>query len=125
MIYLASPYSHDDPQVRLERYREACRAAAWLMDHRSDVVFSPIAMTHGMAEFRSLATSWEHWRTNYLGFLRKCDALFVLAIDGWETSPDVQEEIRMALIYCMEVKMLTPYDNGYAYFCGDYRGRDD
>ena len=31
MIYLASPYSHPDPAVREERFREACRAAAKLI----------------------------------------------------------------------------------------------
>jgi hypothetical protein len=31
MIYLASPYSHPDPLVREQRFRDACRATASLL----------------------------------------------------------------------------------------------
>ena len=49
MIYLASPYTHHDPEVRLERYRAVCRAAAGLI-RQGRVVFSPIAHSHAITE---------------------------------------------------------------------------
>ena len=49
MIYLASPYTHCDHAVRLERYRAVCRAAAGLI-RRGRVVFSPIAHSHAITE---------------------------------------------------------------------------
>ena len=39
MSYLANPYSHLDPDVREQRYRAACRAAARLM-WAGHIVFS-------------------------------------------------------------------------------------
>jgi hypothetical protein len=41
MIYLASPFTHDDPAVRQQRFEAACRAAAILIS-QGKTVFSPI-----------------------------------------------------------------------------------
>lgn len=38
--YLASPYSDPDPEVRAQRYRSACKAAAYLL-LRGHTVYSP------------------------------------------------------------------------------------
>ncbi|MCP4786572.1 MAG: DUF1937 family protein [Fuerstiella sp.] len=48
MIYLASPYSHSDANIREKRFRDVCRTAARLM-RNGDVVFSPIAHGHPIA----------------------------------------------------------------------------
>jgi len=50
MIYLASPYTSDDPAVRQQRFEAACRAAA-AMIRQGQTVFSPIAHSHAICAF--------------------------------------------------------------------------
>ena len=83
------------------------------MDHKYSIVFSPIAMTHGMVEFRPQATSWEHWRANDLGLLRKADDLFILTLDGWEESVGMREENKVANAYGIRINQIIPRDDGY------------
>jgi nucleoside 2-deoxyribosyltransferase len=95
MIYLASPYSHPDPDVREQRYRAACRAAAELIQ-AGHIVFSPVIHSHPLTEF-GLPTGWEFWQRLDLALLERCDELVVLKLEGWEESVGVQAEIRTAL----------------------------
>ncbi len=57
MIYLASPYSHDDPAVRQERFDAACRAAAELV-RQGKTVFRPVAHSHAICRY---GLPWD-WR---------------------------------------------------------------
>src|SRR4051812_15243129 len=84
MIYLASPYSHDDPTVREERFREACRATAALIDV-GEVVYSPIVHSHPLAA-HGLPTAWEFWEKQDRELIARCDEVVVLTLDGWESS---------------------------------------
>ena len=108
MIYLASPYSHDDPAVRLERFEAVCRFAAGLM--RSGlVVFSPIAHTHPIAISEDgLPKGWEFWERFDREFLEAADSMVVLMLDGWEESVGVQAEILIAEELELPVEFATP-----------------
>ena len=94
MIYLSSPYTHDDAAVRKHRYEAACRAAAALM-RRGEAVFSPIAHSHAICRY-GLPTDWEFWKKQDMDMLRACDRVIVLTIDGWRDSVGVQAEIAAA-----------------------------
>lgn len=94
MIYLASPYSDPDPDVRERRYQEACRAAARLMQD-GDVVFSPIAHGHAIAA-NGLPHRWSFWKRFDIEHLRRCDEVVVLMIDGWQQSEGVRDEVQIA-----------------------------
>jgi len=61
MIYLATPYSDPDPEVREFRYREVNKAAAQLISEGHHV-FSPISHTHPIAQAGDLPTGWDYWR---------------------------------------------------------------
>ncbi len=54
MIYRASPYYHEDKEVRIDRLVKACFAAAELMKREIDV-FSPIAHSHPVSDSGMLA----------------------------------------------------------------------
>jgi hypothetical protein len=97
MIYLASPYSHPDPEVRQARHDAACRCAARLMAG-GQVVFSPIAHSHAIAAFLPpvLCMSWGFWKSQDFPLLEKADTLLVLRLDGWEQSVGVAAEIARA-----------------------------
>ncbi len=94
MIYLASPYSHPDINVREERFCAACQAAAHLM-WEGHLVFSPVAHTHPIAEF-GLPTEWSFWERQDRALLERCDDVIVLTLDGWDESVGVLAEVQIA-----------------------------
>ena len=94
MIYLASPYTHPDRDVRQERFEAACRAAAALI-RRGHVVFSPIAHSHCINQ-HGLPVEWSYWERQDRRLLAACEELWVLQLDGWEHSRGVLAEIAIA-----------------------------
>lgn len=102
MIYLASPYTHDSRRVVLARYRAALSCAAALM-RRGEIVLSPIAHSHAIAEAHELPTTFDFWMRYNFAWLDACTALVVLAIDGWRESRGVQAEIARAQARGMRV----------------------
>lgn len=106
VIYLASPYSHPDFAVREARFRAACRAAAELM-RAGHVVLCPVAHSHPLTAF-GLPTDWSYWERCDREFLRRCDEVAVLMLDGWQASVGVQAEIRYAQELGKPVRYVTP-----------------
>lgn len=106
MIYLASPYTHPDPAVREERFQQACRAAAALVN-AGHVVFAPIVHSHPIAAY-GLPTTWAFWRQQDQAFLERCDELVVLMLDGWRQSAGVQGEIGLAQELGKPTRFLEP-----------------
>lgn len=96
LTYLASPYSHHDPEVREERYRQACYTTAALM-RNGHLVYSPIVHSHPLTRHPyGLPTTWDYWRTLDEAMLSRCQELLVLTIYGWEDSEGVMAEVRLA-----------------------------
>lgn len=95
MIYLATPYSHSDPNVREQRFKIAAIIAGKLMS-KGLIVFSPIAHTHPIAIFCNLPLDFDYWMKFDYDFIDKCDKVIVAKLDGWETSKGVQAEIAIA-----------------------------
>lgn len=107
-VYLASPYSHADPLVRLQRFAETCRAAAVMME-RGAVVFAPIAHSHPISEaMNGRATDHEFWMRQDLPILALANRLVVLMLDGWEDSKGVKEEIDFAFEHGIAVEFTSP-----------------
>lgn len=94
MIYLASPYSHADPEVRQQRYEAAVAACAELW-RRGHVAFSPIAHSHPVA-LHGIEGTWEQWAEFDSAILAVCDEVRVLTIDGYGESRGIQNELRLA-----------------------------
>lgn len=95
MIYIASPYSVDDPLIRHERYLHACRFVDLLISD-GFVAFSPIVYGHPIAERLRYATDAEAWLHFNLAFLRKSEAMYVLQLAGWKLSKGVQIELNIS-----------------------------
>ncbi len=93
MIYLAGPYTHDDPKVRAERAKELTRVCVQLIQ-RGEQVFSPITLGHTLWELdNSLPTDAFFWETYNYWFLAKCTKMLVLKLPDWEYSTGVSREI--------------------------------
>lgn len=95
MIYLALPYSHDDPKVREQRYEDASEAYA-ILTCMDEVVLCPILMSHPVAVGFKLPADWETWKDIDLEYLDYCDDILVLSLDGWEESVGVTAELEAA-----------------------------
>lgn len=95
LIYIASPYSHDDLSVVSERFKKVALVSAKLVG-QGKIVFSPIVYGHTLLEYEKMPSDWKFWQTFCLTFLDRCDELYVLTIDGYKESIGVNEEIAHA-----------------------------
>lgn len=94
-IYLASPYTHKDPQIMHDRYIAAESAMAQML-LRGEPVYCPIAMTHWAAARHNFPKESRWWRYHNYAMLKSANELRVLMMDGWTTSEGVQDEINFA-----------------------------
>lgn len=94
-LYLASPYSHPELEVRQRRYemaRDMCSRLIRLGIH----VFSPIVHTHDMAQANEMATDHVPWITLNHTMIERSSGIIVLQMEGWKQSKGVAEEIEYA-----------------------------
>lgn len=95
-IYLASPYTSPDSGIRRLRYKFACTVAAEIMK-KGDLVFSPIAHSHVLAENYQLPHDFNFWQSWCLSFLRHWATHFcILDIPGWQESKGIMAEKKLA-----------------------------
>jgi hypothetical protein len=95
-IYLASPYTHDDPEIERERFVKACETAGKLIQ-AGHIVYCPIAHSHPIKEATAdLPGTWEFWKPIDDFFIGKMEALVILILPGWAQSKGVQGEIMIA-----------------------------
>lgn len=108
MIYLASPYSHPEPDVMECRYEVVMRITARLIVDAKLIVYSPIVHCHVMAIKHQLPKDAEFWKVYNLGVLQKCDSLWVAKLSGWEQSKGVLWEIEQASQLNKPIKFIHP-----------------
>lgn len=94
-VYLASPYSHSDPQVKVDRYKKVCKKASELM-HTGEAIFSPIAHSHAIEMEDGKVESGAYWMKQDLPILRYAKKLMVYCLPGWLESQGVALEINFA-----------------------------
>ena len=107
LIYIASPYTHSDPNVVEENYRLVAEFTAECTA-KGYIVLSPIAYGHNLAKHAEMRTDWEFWRNFCFTFLSKCHELWVFKIPGWNKSSGVAEEIEFAIERGIPVKYINP-----------------
>lgn len=107
MIYLASPYSHPDPAVRLARFEAANRAAGELM-RQGLIVFSPISHSHPIATICDLPLEFDFYMASARYFIQRARMMIVLTLQGWMESRGVMAEIDMARDYGLPVEYRNP-----------------
>lgn len=107
LIYLAVPYSHPDPDVRVARFNAVNRVAAKLMNAGWHI-YSPISHTHPIAIAGELPTGWEFWQAYDEAILKECRELRILQLSGWEESKGVKGETEIALRLGIPISYLEP-----------------
>lgn len=90
--YVASPYYHEAPLVREERY---LHASHYIMNclKNGEPVFSPIVHCHELAKIWGLPKDRDFWRSYNYAMLERALGLRVLRLNGWQSSAGVKEEI--------------------------------
>lgn len=109
--YLASPYSHSDPAVRLKRYHDVAYVAGRLMLH-GEVVFCPITHSHQIGVAIDRPVDHEFWLRVDTPFLVHASRVKILRLDGWESSRGVAYEEELARTLGIKVFYLFPEDYG-------------
>lgn len=95
LLYLASPYAHENDAVREERFNKVTEAAGILISH-GYLVYSPITHCRPIAKAVELPRGWEFWQKQDEAFLQCSWAIAVLCIPGWRSSVGVTAELKIA-----------------------------
>ena len=108
IVYLAAPYSHDDPAVKQQRFDLINQVAAHFMNDGL-TIFSPISMSHPIAKY-GLPTDWDFWCNCDTKFIKASCELMVLQLPGWQESTGVTAEIEIANALDIPVTYIDPID---------------
>lgn len=97
LIYVASPYSHDEFEVMEMRYLETFRFVAKATANNTPALYySPIVYFHPMSQEHKLPRDAHYWWDINKLTMDKSDEIQVLMLDGWDKSIGVNMEINYA-----------------------------
>jgi hypothetical protein len=106
IVYLATPYTHNNPEIKEKRFQIVNEVAGYLIN-KGEIVFSPISQNHPIAKCCNLPGDCEYWLEFDKTFLEICCKLYVLTIEGWEESKGVQAEIKIAEENGIEIEYIN------------------
>lgn len=95
MIYLASPYTHEDRAIMQRRFEQVEYTTAQLII-KGIFVYSPIVHCHQLAHKFNLPKNFDFWKAYNLSFLRRADRFYILPLRGWELSKGLTYEYELA-----------------------------
>lgn len=111
-VYLASPYSARDFSLMESRYQEAMRCTSWMLKQKI-WTYSPITHCHVMAQVYKLPTDFVFWQHYNRAMIYQARELYVLAIEGWDKSVGVGEELKFAQEHGMLILKIMPEGEAY------------
>lgn len=90
--YFASPYNHQDPAIKLQRFKDV---AVMTMEciKAGLFVISPIAHNVTLINETSNASGWAAWADYDIELLSRCDFMLVHCLEGWQESVGLAAEI--------------------------------
>lgn len=107
IIYVAIPFSHPNEQIRNDRFEIANKYSAKLM-MQGHIVFSPISHSFPISKHIGNPNDSEFYVKQDLHWLRHCDEMHVLTIDGWEKSKGIKKETAFAIENNVNIKHILP-----------------
>lgn len=94
LIFISTPYSHQDKSIQEERFELCCEMVALLLN-QGKFPISPIVHGHPTTKY-GVSGDWKFWKDYCYEFIKSCKEVYVGDIDGWDESQGVKEEIEMA-----------------------------
>lgn len=110
LIYLASPYSHKDPEIRKQRYEKVLQMTAKMILKWGLIVYSPIVHNHHIACIHLERTedfAFDFWKKYDHKIISRCDELWVYELDGWKESYGVKAEMEFATSLSMKIRFVN------------------
>jgi hypothetical protein len=107
VVYLAGPYTHDDPMVREHRYHVLLKAEAYLL-RKGLAVISPINMCHELGKIYGFQYGYDFWQSRDRTLITKCEEVIVITEPGWKESVGVTDEIFWANECNIPVSYIAP-----------------
>jgi len=98
LIYLASPFTHENTNVEHHRFIQAEVITALILKNNFNV-FSPIVHCYEIAKKFKLPSDFTFWAIYDEAMLKRCTHVVILDIEGWEISKGVANEKRLAEKY--------------------------
>lgn len=97
LIYLASPYTHNNKGIEFRREHEITYIAALLTKEYQYPMFLPITQSANMKRsLPELGSTFKYWASIDLSAIRHCSEVWVVTMNGWDTSVGVKAEIEFA-----------------------------
>lgn len=95
IAYIASPYSHWDAGVRVNRFHGAIKFTAWWLK-QGRFGYSPIVHGHELVLYTDWPYEFEWWNSYNEAMIRALKYVVVLCIDGWKGSRGIASELALA-----------------------------
>ena len=105
IIYVATPYTHHNGEIRQRRYEMACLARNHFI-REGHVVFSPIASSHPAAlDGVQPPQGWYEWDLEFLQSIKPEELkIAVIMLPGWAGSFGVELEMNWAETHGVDVE---------------------
>lgn len=115
LVYLASPYTHKDKAVEVQRYEAVLAAWRWLLENNADYhYFVPIIPSHQLCVGgRTLPGDWKFWAAFDSMMISRCDEFWVLTLPGFKESVGVTAERKLAAELGLPIRFLVPNADVY------------
>ena len=105
-VYVAGPYSDENPRVRERRFQQHAKAAAWLVK-RGHMVYAPIVHCHSIAVAGEIGGGWSFWEHMDMPFLKLSHLMIVLPLQGWTESRGLFHEKEYALEHDIPIAFMV------------------
>jgi len=113
VIYLASPYRHDDQGVMHARYVAVAKAYPRLVAEMGDMIYCPVVHGHALDIVSKSPMGDHYWLDHALSMLRRCVGLAILTLPGWERSEGIRMELDETTKIGMPVFYFAPKPEEY------------
>jgi hypothetical protein len=107
IVFVVLPYKHKNPAVVKERVEMAERYCALLM-RRGFFPLCTASFGHHIIQTAKIPDTQEFWQGYCREMIRICGQIHVLALDGWEDSTGLKDELNTIRQTQKETKWLTP-----------------
>lgn len=115
LVYVAAPYTSEDPKETEYRIKMFCKKDSELSGGGL-VTVSPLFKHLLFINGSTLPSSWAYWEQYSYSLLDKCDCLVVLTLRGWTDSPGVKAEIEYARKLGIKIVFIDPLLDAFLQF---------
>ncbi len=106
MIFVCTPYNHENPAIIEARYDLTVEYIAKRFVE-GKFAFSPVVYAHNIVKKHNLPQDWDNWNNFCIEFLKKATEVHVLQQEGWDKSKGIQGELEIAKMLNIPIKYIN------------------